>query len=467
MSNHSVIEHRACYHFVKAEEDYIAVCSSGKCSPHCKALILAVLESWANTKGKDEYIYMSLPQWITATYMFYERNVIFDSLKELLDEGLIERQSIVKFGQKTFEYRLGIKKVQELVKALPEKVSEHLPNLDNYIAFKTRAKEGRPKKAVDKSTTSKSKSKKSPAVDKSTTSPLINQSPAVDKSTDMPLINQRNLDSNTIDSNLDSNLDSFIATAHADVNAPTQSFSQTSLLGEPEQVETKLKKEKAPAKEKKADTSKPATEKKPRKTAAVSGEETTLRRQVHDWVNKRRGYSLQGRASAGAVIQENLSCTTLANLLYRGIHQNDPEGCTWDDLDREWDYIAKHDKFWKLSENKDRIGAQAILQMHAQTMPKVRQSNISVKGTTTTPSETMTHNEACSVAQDAIEKGKQHRYSIDAKVYSSGNGWLVNVVWDGQALVPIESKAMWNKEFEDNHKFEQELLQQARKKGSR
>ena len=229
MSNHSIIEHRACYHFVKAEEDYIAICSSGKCSPHCKALILAVLESWANAKGKDTYVYMSLPQWITATYMFYERNVISDSIQELLDEKLIERQPIVKFGQKTFEYKLSIKKVQELVKTLPEKESEHLPDLDKYIAFKTRSKAGREKKAVEKSTTPKSKGKKSTAVEKSTTSPLINQLPAVEKSTttehEEPLINQRNIDSNNIDSNLDINID-ITDTAHADVSTSQESFSE-------------------------------------------------------------------------------------------------------------------------------------------------------------------------------------------------------------------------------------------------
>ena len=224
--------------------------------------------------------------------------------------------------------------------------------------------------------------------------------------------------------------DNVIATARADVNAPTQSFSQTSLLGVPEQVETKTKKEKVPAKEKKTTD---------RKTAAVSEEELALRKQVHAWVDKRRGYSLQGRATAGAVIQENRSCTTLASLLYRGIHQNDLEGCTWDDLNREWDYIAKNDKYWKLSENKDRIGAQTLLQMFAQTMPKIRQPNTSNKNGVT-PSAAMTHNEACNVAQGAIAKGKQHGYVIDAKVYSSNGGWLVNVVWDGQTLFPIESR---------------------------
>jgi hypothetical protein len=80
------------------------------------------------------------------------------------------------------------------------------------------------------------------------------------------------------------------------------------------------------------------------------------------------------------------------------------------------------------------------------------------------PLETMPYNEACKVAEDAIAKGKQHGYVIDAKVYSSGSGWLVNVVWDGQELVPIESRAMWNEQFTENHQFEQELKQQEQRK---
>jgi hypothetical protein len=83
---------------------------------------------------------------------------------------------------------------------------------------------------------------------------------------------------------------------------------------------------------------------------------------------------------------------------------------------------------------------------------------------TNQPSSQMDYSEACNVAQDAIAKGKQHGYVIDAKTYSSGSGWLVNIVWDGQTMEPIESRKMWNEQFSENHQFEQELKQQERRK---
>lgn len=102
MSQHSIIEHRANYHYIKLEEDYLAICSHGKCSPHCKALILSILENWTNTKRdreEGEYIYLTMPQWIKYTYMLYERNIITDCLRELLEEGFIERRQIIMYDQ--------------------------------------------------------------------------------------------------------------------------------------------------------------------------------------------------------------------------------------------------------------------------------------------------------------------------------------------------------------------------------
>ena len=222
MSNHSVIEHRACYHFVKAEEDYIAVCSSGKCSPHCKALILAVLESWANTKGKNEYVYMSLPQWIQSTYMFYERNVIIDCIQELLEEKFIDRRQVIVNDQKTFEYKLNVEVVQSLIKELPAKENENLPNLNKYLDFKKRMKTERMEKkakAVEKSTTHQIEEG---AVEKNTTVVEKNTT-HVEKSTatehEGSLIFQPILDSNYLDTHLDNNID-ITDTAHADVSPP-------------------------------------------------------------------------------------------------------------------------------------------------------------------------------------------------------------------------------------------------------
>ena len=91
-NNHSVIEHRANYHYIKLEKDYLAICSTGKQSPHCKALILSILEQWTNTKrtkGESDYIYLTLPQWVKYTYLLYARNTVINCLAELREEGLI------------------------------------------------------------------------------------------------------------------------------------------------------------------------------------------------------------------------------------------------------------------------------------------------------------------------------------------------------------------------------------------
>lgn len=148
MSNHSIIEHRANYHFIKLEEDFLAICSNGKESPHCKALILSILEHWTNTKrdqDQGDYIYMSMPQWITSTYQLYERNILTDCLRELVEEGMIERRPIIMYAQKTFDYRLCIDVVQERIRGLSAKESV-LPQLDAFAAFKERQKAERAEK---------------------------------------------------------------------------------------------------------------------------------------------------------------------------------------------------------------------------------------------------------------------------------------------------------------------------------
>lgn len=184
MSNHSVIEHRSSYHFVKLEEDYLAICSRGEHSPHCKALILAILEHWMNTKhakGEGDYAYLTMPEWIKHMYMLYERNVIEDCIHELLKEGLIMRRPIKRHGQKTFEYTLNVDAIHKLIKALPLKeASDTLPNLDNYLAhrekIKAEKKEAREKSrtseshASEKSRTSKDSEKSRTASEKSRTS---------------------------------------------------------------------------------------------------------------------------------------------------------------------------------------------------------------------------------------------------------------------------------------------------------
>jgi hypothetical protein len=141
MSNHSVIEHRANYHYVKVEEDYIAICLKGKASPHCKALILSILEQWTNTKrdkNEEPIVYMTYPQWIKATYWYHGRNVIIESLQELEDEGFITRKPYRMYGKDTFAYTLNVNAVQERIKQLPEKSpNDTLPSF-NLNAFKNK-----------------------------------------------------------------------------------------------------------------------------------------------------------------------------------------------------------------------------------------------------------------------------------------------------------------------------------------
>ncbi len=132
MSNNSVIEHRANYHFVKLQEEYLHICGGN----HCQALILSTLEEWTNTKkakGQDLYVYMTYPQWVTALYGVYGRSVIISALASLEKRGLLEKRKCYRYGKETYEYLLNIKRVNDLLKALPEKLPhETHPNLDAF-----------------------------------------------------------------------------------------------------------------------------------------------------------------------------------------------------------------------------------------------------------------------------------------------------------------------------------------------
>lgn len=125
MSNHSVIEHRANYYHVRVEEDYISICRKGKASPHCKALILSILEHWTNTKrdkGEKPIIYMTYPLWQESMYCLFGRNMIIMSLQELENEGLIKKHPHTTPDNKdTYAYSLNIETVQSKLKDLPEK----------------------------------------------------------------------------------------------------------------------------------------------------------------------------------------------------------------------------------------------------------------------------------------------------------------------------------------------------------
>jgi hypothetical protein len=217
MSNHSVIEHRANYHFLKVEEDFLAICSFGEQSPHCKAMILAILEHWTNTHRDQEgsdYTYLSLPEWVEQTYECYARNVLITCLKELLDAKLIERRAIVRYDQDTFEYKLNIDEIQARIRALPEKAPKEVkPNLQAYRELQEqkrvqreaerKAKEGSLKindGVGEKSTASKNKL---PPVEKSTAS----RSKGSGKVNDGSLKSKRNVDTNLTSSSSTSDKD--------------------------------------------------------------------------------------------------------------------------------------------------------------------------------------------------------------------------------------------------------------------
>src|SRR5258708_23272533 len=121
MSNHSIIEHRANYHYIKIEEDYVRICSFGKQYPQCKAAILGVLEHWINdkqSKGQALYLYMTYPAWIEAMYGLFRRNTIIACLAELLQEKLVVRHPCARLGQEHFENRHNTPLVQERTKEL-------------------------------------------------------------------------------------------------------------------------------------------------------------------------------------------------------------------------------------------------------------------------------------------------------------------------------------------------------------
>lgn len=136
MSNQSIIEHRGNYYYVEFREDYLILClnckyrkpdtekSKSKGSPYCKALILAILEGWTNEKRdnkKSLAVFMTYPQWIDSLFGMFGRNVVIDSIDELLGEGLITRENYKMFGKDTWQYYLNYQEVNKRFKELPER----------------------------------------------------------------------------------------------------------------------------------------------------------------------------------------------------------------------------------------------------------------------------------------------------------------------------------------------------------
>lgn len=111
-------------YYVPLRQDFILLCQSlkyhkekSKSSPHCKALILAILERWTNDKidkNKNLFVHMTFPQWEESMYSLYKRNVIADSLDELLTEKLIQRETFKTGmgGRDQYKYLLNIANIK-------------------------------------------------------------------------------------------------------------------------------------------------------------------------------------------------------------------------------------------------------------------------------------------------------------------------------------------------------------------
>lgn len=159
---------------------------------------------------------------------------------------------------------------------------------------------------------------------------------------------------------------------------------------------------------------KPASPKKAK--PVVPAEEMTLRKEVHIWINQRRGYSLQNRATTKQIIDENTACITLGHMLYvTQYEQNIEEGCTWDDLSFVWDFSVKNDKYWSQPNNKSRFGAHALLQMFAQTIVKRKPNNVTPMRPTNNPPEKQepTPEKAASIAAaEAVMARLKQRQAI-------------------------------------------------------
>lgn len=134
MSSNGIIEHRKDYFYIEFREEYLIICmnckykkpvkegTKSKASPHCKTLILAILERWTDTKrkkGEPLAIYMTYPQWVDEMHGLFGRNVIIDSLDELIGEGLVFREAHRMYGKDTYKYSLNSQELNRRIKLLP------------------------------------------------------------------------------------------------------------------------------------------------------------------------------------------------------------------------------------------------------------------------------------------------------------------------------------------------------------
>jgi hypothetical protein len=149
MTQHSIIEHRANYFYIRLEDDYLAMYeqineeiealdlagrqTSGPAD--CKAMIASVLEHWTNSKRltakceDDLYVYLTYDEWEQQLRYRYKRSSIIRCLKEMQMEGeWLDDQGEMQVGtikakpyvQNTYSYLLNVRVVQALLSKLPD-----------------------------------------------------------------------------------------------------------------------------------------------------------------------------------------------------------------------------------------------------------------------------------------------------------------------------------------------------------
>ena len=106
---------------------------------------------------------------------------------------------------------------------------------------------------------------------------------------------------------------------------------------------------------------------KTRQKKVVVAGELDIRAKLQEWIDKERGYKLYGRAPKEQIFQERNAVETLAHMVYLyEAESNQEDGCSRDELAYVRAHIRKYDPYWSKEENKNRIGAYAILQKCAE-----------------------------------------------------------------------------------------------------
>lgn len=123
----SIVEHKENYYRFNLRLEYIAICEGGKESPHCKAMLLGILEdqiALSRANQQSDYILITLQQWTKLALVIYSKQIIARCLTEMVEDQLILRRPVVVLGLETYEYTLNIEKINGLLKDLPQSLFE-------------------------------------------------------------------------------------------------------------------------------------------------------------------------------------------------------------------------------------------------------------------------------------------------------------------------------------------------------